>query len=76
MATRAGYYPLAVVAEVMKIGLDEAYDEMLLAGVKVHDAGATMSISRSGLARYARVNYPQGGRAREAFIERVNKAMR
>ena len=76
MATRAGYYPVAVVAEAMRIDVASMLRELQLAGVKLHQGGGgwwmPISISRSGLVRFAQVNYPQGGRARAAFLDRVD----
>ena len=76
MATRAGYYPVAEVAEVMRTDVAGMLRELLWAGVKVHQQeSGGWSISRSGLVRFAQVNFPQGGRARAAFLERVYKAI-
>ena len=75
MAIKAGYYPVAVVAEVMRTDVDDMVRDLLRAGVKVHgDAGGT-AISWSGLTRYAQVNFPLGWRSRERFLERVKAAM-
>lgn len=64
-------YPLANVAVAMRMSEAAAASEVDLCGVKVHTRAGARSISRAGLLRLAQVNFPQAGRARAAFIDRV-----
>jgi len=67
-------YPMARVAAGLRSSEAEAEAEAALCGAKVHTRSGVRSISRAGLLRLAQVCFPQAGRAREAFLERVDAA--